>query len=115
MLPLHLVNQVLLYGQGLPKNLLVLVDQIFHDLLEHPLDIEILHNETSTRCICQYHLNCNVPLVLAVRQHQGILCYQELPGSQNMSQFLPHIILIILFLLIITINEVVSVICKDSQ
>lgn len=55
---------------------------------------------------CQYHLNCNVPLILAVRQHQGILCYQELPGSQNMSQFSPHIIIIIL-ILIITINEVV--------
>lgn len=64
---------------------------------------------------CQYHLNCNVPLVLEVRQHQGILCYQELPGSQNMSHFLPHIILIILLLLsmtITTINEVIAVVCK---
>lgn len=41
MLPLHLVNQVLLFDQGLPKNLLVLVVQILHDLLEHPLDIKI--------------------------------------------------------------------------
>lgn len=54
---------------------------------------------------CQYYLNCNVPLVLAVRQHQGILCYQELPGSHNMSQFSPCIILII-FILIITIHGV---------
>lgn len=59
-------------------------------------------------------LNCKVPLVLAVRQHQGILCYQELPGSQNMFQFLPHTILIILLILIITINKVVAVVCKDS-
>lgn len=59
-------------------------------------------------------LNYKVPLVLAVRQHQGILCCQELPGSQNMFQFLPHTILIILLLLIITVNKVVAVVCKDS-
>lgn len=47
---------------------------------------------------CQHHLNCDVPLVLEVRQRQGILCYQELPGSQSMSQFLPHIVLVILLL-----------------
>lgn len=34
--PLHLVDQVLLYDQGLLENLLALMGQIFHDLLEHP-------------------------------------------------------------------------------
>lgn len=35
-LPLHLVDQVLLYGQGLLKNLWALVVHLCHDLLEHP-------------------------------------------------------------------------------
>ena len=37
-LPLHLVDQVLLYAQGLLQNLLALMVQMFHDLLEHPLE-----------------------------------------------------------------------------
>lgn len=37
-LPLHLVNQVPLYGQGLLENLWALVDQMFLDLLEPPLE-----------------------------------------------------------------------------
>lgn len=36
-LPLHLVDQVLLYARGLPQTLWALVDQIFHGLLKHPL------------------------------------------------------------------------------
>lgn len=37
-LPLHLVDQVLLFVLDLPENLLVLVVQKCHDLLEHPID-----------------------------------------------------------------------------
>lgn len=36
-LPLHLVDQVLLCVLGLLENLLVLVVQKFHDLLERPI------------------------------------------------------------------------------
>lgn len=35
-LPLHLVDQVLLYVPGHPVNLLVLMALIFHGLLENP-------------------------------------------------------------------------------
>lgn len=48
---------------------------------------------------CKRQLICNVPLVLAVHQHQGILCYLELPGSKNMSHF--HLILFLCFSLLI--------------
>lgn len=41
-LPLHLVDQVLQYVQGLPENLLALMGQMFHDLLEHPLEREVM-------------------------------------------------------------------------
>lgn len=48
MLPLHLVDQVLQYVQGLPENLLAQVGQMFHDLLQHPLEREV----TITLLIC---------------------------------------------------------------
>lgn len=41
-LPLHLVDQVLLYAQGLLENLLALMGQKSLDLLEHPLEREIM-------------------------------------------------------------------------
>lgn len=45
-LPLHLVDQVLLYAQDLLGNLLVLVGQMFHDLLKHPLERETMRTLT---------------------------------------------------------------------
>lgn len=41
-LPLHLVDQVLLYAQGLLESLSALMVQTFHDLLEHPLETEMM-------------------------------------------------------------------------
>lgn len=43
-LPLHLVDQVLLFDQGLLLQLLARVGQMFHDLLEHPIERMMRHS-----------------------------------------------------------------------